>query len=74
MNKPNKSLIAMRKAGLVVATSYLPEQKANADRYYNLVDAYCKRRAEATDGQLEASYDLGLRGIKIGQEDLFCNN
>jgi|VirMetMinimDraft_7_1064189.scaffolds.fasta_scaffold34623_3 hypothetical protein len=74
MNKPNKSLIAMRKAGLVVATSYLPEQKANADRYYNLVDAYCKRRAEATDDQLEASYDLGLRGIKIGQEDLFCNN
>ena len=74
MNKPNKSLVAMRKAGLVVATSLTPEHQAIADRHYALVEAYCNRRAEATAAQLEASYDLGLRGIRIGQEGLFCNN
>jgi hypothetical protein len=82
MNKPNKSLVAMRKAGLVVATSITPEHQAMADRHYQamadrhyaLAKAYCNRRAEATAAQLEASYDLGLRGIRIGQEDLFCNN
>ena len=74
MNKPNKSLVAMRKAGLVAATSLTPEHQAIADRHYALAEAYCNRRAEATAAQLEASYDLGLRGIRIGQEGLFCNN
>ena len=38
MNKPNKSIIAMRKAGLVEATAHTPEQILIAERY--LVQAY----------------------------------
>jgi hypothetical protein len=47
MNKPNKSLVAMRKAGLVAATSLTPEHQAIADCHYALAEAYCNRRAQS---------------------------
>ena len=72
MNRTNKSLVAMRKAGLVSATALTEEQQALARRYLDLARAYCSARSETTRKQQEASYVLGQRGIRIGQEDLFC--
>tara|TARA_R110002072_G_scaffold302984_1_gene490697 strand:- start:1437 stop:1661 length:225 start_codon:yes stop_codon:yes gene_type:complete len=74
MNKPNKSLIAMRKAGLVKATAITKPQKIIAKRYLHVTLIYCKSRAEESLKGLKASYELGKRGIRIGQEDLFCKN
>jgi hypothetical protein len=103
MNKPNKSLIAMRKAGLVMSTACTLEQKAIAEQYKRLATRHrcmatvqeivesipmytSSRRSVAevvsratlhamkAEWQAQESYLLGLRGIRIGQEDLFCNN
>ena len=38
MNKPNKSIIAMRKAGLVRATAVTDEHKVIAQKYYELAN------------------------------------
>ena len=71
MNKPNKSLVAMRKAGLWEATAFAQEQKTSADKYLRDACRYAEARAEASTYQLLRSYQLGLRGIRIGQEAHF---
>ena len=38
MNKPNKSITDMRKAGLAKATAFTPEQKINAQRFFEMAD------------------------------------
>jgi len=73
MNKPNKSIIAMRKAGLVKATAFTEEQKQIAERYLDMAEGYCDNRQEASSAMLTRSRDLGLKGIRIGQEASYAN-
>lgn len=66
----NKSLVAMRKAGLVKGTAFNIEHKRMADDYVMRAWEYSVDRDEATHVELHQSYLLGLRGIRIGQEAL----
>jgi hypothetical protein len=68
MNKPNKSIIAMRKAGLVKATAFTEEQQQIANDYVIRAFLLCESRKESTFFELDQSYLLGLKGIRIGQE------
>ena len=70
----NKSLIAMRKAGLVKATAFSPEQAKIANDYVIHAADFCAKKNEATLDELHQSYLLGLRGVRIGREAQLCNS
>ena len=72
MNKPNKSIIASRKLGLIHSTAS-DKHKAVIEGYEARMETYLSdQKGEASEIQIIKSYLLGLRGIRIGQEDLFC--
>ena len=67
----NKSLKIMRKAGLKRAVAFTDEDIEKAKKSVDAVWNECVARNEATAKELHDSYQLGLRGIKIGDEELY---
>ena len=67
----NKSLVAMRKAGLVKGTAFNIEHKRMADNYVMKAWDYSAARDEATHFELHQSYLLGLKGVRISREALY---
>ena len=72
MNKPNKSIIAIRKLGLIHATSS-HGHKVAVERFESRVYKLCDAETEVSTKLLIKSYMLGLRGIRIGQEASHAN-
>ena len=67
----NKSLEIMRKAGLKRAVAFTDEDIEKAKKSVEAAFGECEARSEATAKALYESYQLGLRGIKIGDEELY---
>ena len=71
MNKPNKSLVAARKTGLVHATATLKHEEVVRGWNKCLDDYLLAQQEKVAGSQILKSYRLGLRGIRIGQEAHF---
>ena len=67
----NKSLTVIRTAGLIRGRAFSTQAKEEADALVSKSWDYCEAQDEATARELHESYQLGLRGIRIGQEGLY---
>ena len=62
----NKGVIAMQKAGWVMATANTPLHKKIAQRYYDLAVLTYKREGVSTF-VAQTAYIRGLKGYKLGE-------
>lgn len=59
----NKGIIAMRKAGRVMATAVTPENRAIAKRYLQLAMDECEKH-RPNHWEAQAAYNDGLKGLR----------